>query len=111
MDEPWPDDILAVACMRVDRAPQVIPGSVFKTCWKCEAQVWTSPATLEHVRDKKHRFLCMECALAQAAQDKDSQFEQPTPAQLKELLEALRPGEPPPALKSRGQQRRGKKKK
>ena len=111
MDEPWPDDILAVACMRVDRAPQVIPGSVFKTCWKCEAQVWTSPATLEHVRDKKHRFLCMECALAQAAQDKDSQFEQPTPAQLKELLDALRPGEPPPPLKAKGQQRRGKKKK
>jgi hypothetical protein len=106
VDEPWPDDILAVACMRVDRAPRVIPGSVFKTCWKCEAAVWTSPATLEHVRDKPHRFLCMECAFEQAARDKDSTFEGPTAGQIQELLEALRPPEPPPP----GPKQRGKRK-
>ena len=92
MLEPWPDDILAVVCMRVKTAggSMVVPGSVQKTCSRCENAVWTSPATLESVRHMKHGFVCMECAQALADQDgKPPDVMPPSQLQIDELREHL----------------------
>ena len=97
MDEPWPDDILAVTCMRVDRMDTVVPGSLVKTCWRCECSIWVSPSTLEHVRTQLHRLLCMECMMHYAALEKDPQNVTITEAQLEELRQAFAAkGLPPP---------------
>ena len=89
MDEPWPDDVLAVTCLRVETPSTVVPGSLVKTCWRCETAIWVSPATLQHVRDKPHRFLCMECTQVYTAQDKDAKMEPVTPEQFEELKATL----------------------
>jgi hypothetical protein len=97
MDEPWPDDILAVTCLRADEMQSVVPGSLVKTCWRCECSVWLSPATRDHVRDKPHRILCMPCAMEMAAKDKDPQMAPVTSGQLEELKQVFEAkGLPPP---------------
>jgi len=89
MDEPWPDDILTVSCLRAADTNSVVPGSLVKTCWRCEASIWISPATLDHVRNQPHRLVCMQCALEVASKDDDPKLLPPTADQLKELAEAL----------------------
>jgi hypothetical protein len=92
MDEPWPDDILVVACMRVKNTDLIVPGSLVKACARCESSVWVSPATRDHVRDKPHRFVCMECMLQVAAKDDDPQMVPVTNEQLEEIKLTMESG-------------------
>lgn len=97
MNEPWPDDVLAVACMRSSNTDRIVPGSLVKTCSQCEASIWVSPATLTHIRDKPHRLVCMECMLEMAAQDDDPRMAPVTDEQLEEIKQTLdAEGLPPP---------------
>jgi hypothetical protein len=89
MDEPWPEDILAVTCVRADQRTSIVPGSLVKTCWRCECSVWVSPATMAHVRSQPHRFLCMECMMHYAAQEPEQPVAEFTPQQVEELKQAL----------------------
>lgn len=92
MSDPTPDDPLQVVCLRVRGSENelIVPGSVFKTCWRCENQVWTSPATLASIRTVPHRFLCMECARVLSAQEgEETEIVPPSPEQLDEIRESF----------------------
>jgi hypothetical protein len=95
--EKWPDDVLAVVCLRVTtaRGGPVVRGSVKKACCRCESLVWTSPATLRSIPQGKFAFLCVECARTLAEQsDEETKIVPPSPEQIEEIREQLR--QPPP---------------
>jgi hypothetical protein len=92
MESTWPDDILAVACVRVRDTDLVVPGSLVKTCSQCEAAIWVSPATREHIKDKAHRFVCMECMIELADKDNDPQVTPVTDEQLAEIRMTMEAG-------------------
>lgn len=79
------DDILNVACMRVKDSDLVVPGSLQKSCTICERAIWVSPATLAHIRDKPHRFLCIPCMMETAKEDDDNEIAMVMPEQIEEL--------------------------
>src|SRR5262245_55392551 len=85
MEPSWPEEVLAVACMRVRDTDLVVPGSLVKTCSQCEASIWVSPTTREHIRDKRYRFVCMECMLELADKDDDPHMAPVTDEQLDEI--------------------------
>jgi hypothetical protein len=98
-DEKWPDDILAVVCLRVEGANRqhIVKGSTQKACVRCESMIWVSPATLKAIAGKKYGFLCMECAQElQAKSGEDAKVLPPTPETIQEVRDHLR--RPPPEV-------------
>ena len=82
------DDEIVVLCHPVG-VMTAVAGSRRVNCSTCKQMVWISPATEAHVKGKKHRVLCDECASKEAGDDGDIQVMPVAEGQIAEMLAAL----------------------
>ena len=78
-----------LVCHRQSELSDPVEGSTTESCFKCQAKVWASQASLKKKEETSAKIACLQCVSEMAKNDPGPKVDGPSPDQMAEILNAM----------------------